>query len=104
MLLNTSGLTLKWFWYIHTFVSDQIQKIHLSTAPQQWRYVSTKNNPADLASRGSSASEILTSSWFTGPQFLWEKEIPPATDVITEIQIRDPEVKRIQTLNTQTSE
>lgn len=32
------------------------------------------------------------------------KEIPPATDVSAEIQIRDPEVKRIQTLDTQTLE
>lgn len=88
----------------HTFVSNRIQKIHLSSSPQQWRYVSTTDNPADIASRGSSASEILTSSWFKGPRFLWEKEIPPATDVSTEIQIGDPEVKRIQTLNTQTRE
>ena len=88
----------------HTFVSNRIQKIHLNSSPQQWRYVSTSNNPADLASRGSSATEILTSSWFTGPRFLWEKEIPPAADVSTEIQIGDPEVKRIQTLKTQTLE
>lgn len=81
----------------HTFVSNRIQKIHLSTTPQQWRYVSTNDNPADLASRGSTAKEILTSNWLTGPWFLWEKEIQPAVDVITEIQIGDPEVKRIQT-------
>ncbi|XP_058481739.1 uncharacterized protein LOC131457006 [Solea solea] len=88
----------------HTFVSNRVQKIHLSTAPQQWRYVSTNNNPADLASRGSNASEILTSRWLSGPHFLWEKEIPPAVDVVTEVQIGDPEVKRIQTLHTWTSE
>lgn len=86
----------------HTFVSNRIQKIHLSSSPQQWRYVSTSDNPADFASRGLSAREILTSSWFKGPLFLWEKEIPPATDVSAEIQIGDPEVKRIQALNTQT--
>ncbi|XP_058509227.1 uncharacterized protein LOC131475275 [Solea solea] len=88
----------------HTFVSNRVQKIHLSTAPQQWRYVSTNNNPADLASRGSNASEILTSRWLSGPHFLWEKEIPPAVDVVTEVQIGDPEVKRTQTLHTWTSE
>lgn len=90
--------------HFHTFVSNRIQKIHLSSSPERWRYVSSKDNPADLASRGSSASEILASSWFTGPRFLWEKEIPPATDVSIEIQIGDPEVKRIQSLNTQTLE
>ncbi|XP_038150062.1 uncharacterized protein LOC119789301 [Cyprinodon tularosa] len=88
----------------HTFVANRIQKIQLSSSPQQWRYVSTKDNPADIASRGSSASEILISSWFSGPQFLQEKEIPPATNVCTEIQIGDPEVKRIQILRTQKQE
>ena len=86
----------------HTFVSNRIQKIHLNSSPQQWRYVATNDNPADIASRGSSAGELLTSSWFKGPQFLWEKEIPSASDISAEIQIGDPEVKRIQTLNTDT--
>lgn len=85
----------------HTFMSNRIQKIHLNSSPQQWRYVLTDDNPADIASRGSCVSEFLISSWFTGPQFLHEKEIPPAPDVNTEIQIGDPELKRIQTLNTQ---
>lgn len=35
---------------------------------------------------------------------LWEKEITPATDISAEIQIGDPEVKRIQALNTQTQD
>lgn len=85
---------------IHTLMSNRIQKIHLRTSPQQWRYVPTDRNPADIASRGSSANELATSRWFTGPQVLWEKEIPPPRDVVTEIPIGDPEVKRIQTFNT----
>lgn len=86
----------------HTFVSNRIQKIHLTTTPQRWRYVPTDKNPADIASRGSSVSELLTSDWITGPLFLWEKEIPPAEEVITEIPVGDPEVKR--SLNVQTTE
>ncbi|XP_032396233.1 uncharacterized protein LOC116704734 [Etheostoma spectabile] len=88
----------------HTFVSNRIQKVRLSTTPEQWRYVPTDKNPADLASRGSSASKLVTSNWFTGPQFLWEKELPPAVYTVTEIQIGDPEVKGVQTLNVQTKE
>ncbi|XP_041850910.1 uncharacterized protein LOC121646099 isoform X1 [Melanotaenia boesemani] len=65
---------------------------------------SQRQNPADLASRGACASELLTSKWFTGPDFLWEKTIPPALEVITEISLGDPEVKRAQTLNVQTKE
>lgn len=88
----------------HTFVSNRIQKIHLSTTPQQWRYVSTDKNPADLASRGSSASKLLTSNWFTGPKFLWEKEVSPEVEVIPEIPVGDPEVKRVQALNLESAE
>ncbi|XP_034537461.1 uncharacterized protein LOC117811344 [Notolabrus celidotus] len=88
----------------HTFVSNRIQRIHLSTTPQQWRYVPTDKNPADLASRGSNASELCSSSWFKGPQFLWEKDLPPAADVFTETPVGDPEVKKVQILNTQTKE
>lgn len=57
----------------HTFVANRVQKIHLSTTPQQWRYVPTDQNPADHASRGLTVSELLSSDWFTGPKFLWEK-------------------------------
>lgn len=84
----------------HTFVSNRIQKIRLSSFPHQWRYVHTDQNPADIASRGSSASELITSNWFTGPQFLWNKEIPTATDIDTEIPLGDPEVKKVHALNT----
>lgn len=55
-------------------------------------------NPADLASRGSSVSELITSNWITSPHFLWEKEISKAVDVIREIPIGDPEVKRVLTM------
>lgn len=36
----------------HMFVANRVQRIHLSTVPQQWRYVPTKDNPADHVSRG----------------------------------------------------
>ena len=57
-----------WFWsdskillgYIandshrfHTFVANRVQQIREHTEPSQWRYVSTKENIADLASRGT---------------------------------------------------
>lgn len=79
----------------HVFLTPLCQTGYTKyiSAPQQWRYVSANDNPTDLASRGSSADEVLTSSWLTGPRFLWEKEIPPVADVITEIQIRNPEVE-----------
>ena len=35
----------------------------------------------------------MKSKWFSGPAFLWEKEIPPSEEEIPTIQIGDPEVK-----------
>ena len=87
----------------HTFVANRVQKIHLNTNPKQWRYVSTDENPADHASRGLRASELLSSNWFTGPKFLWAKDIAPPAENIPQLSIGDPEVKRAQALNTGTS-
>ncbi|KAL3973900.1 serine/threonine kinase 17 [Sarotherodon galilaeus] len=83
----------------HTFVSNRVQRIRLNSSPQQWRYVPSEENPPDIASRGSGASELIISDWFKGPQFLWEKEIPPPADIDMNIPLGDPEVKKVQALN-----
>ncbi|XP_053733153.1 uncharacterized protein LOC128765925 isoform X1 [Synchiropus splendidus] len=88
----------------HTFVSNRVQKIRLMTSPQQWRYISSEENPADLASRGSTADQLVTSGWFSGPQFLWQRELPPEIEFIPDVQIGDPEVKGVQPLNVQCTE
>lgn len=88
----------------HTFVANRIQKIHLSTTHQQWRYISTDQNPADHASRGLTISELMSSDWFTGPAFLWEREILLPDEAIPELPVGDPEVKGAQTLSTKTTE
>lgn len=83
----------------HTFVANRIQKIHLSTTSQQWRYIPTDQNPADYASRGLTVKELLSSDWFTGPKFLWEAEVT-TEEITTELILGDPEIKRAQALNT----
>lgn len=88
----------------HTFVSNRVQRIHLSTNPQRWRYISTDQIPADHASRGLTVSELLSSNWFIGPKFLWEKEIFPCTEVTLDLPLGDPEVRKFQVLNTRTIE
>ncbi|XP_067275875.1 uncharacterized protein [Pseudorasbora parva] len=86
----------------HTFVANRVQRIHHSTTPQQWRYIPSEENPADYASRGMSVNDLVTSSWFRGPNVLWKRQIPPPLDVNTQLPIGDPEVKKAQSLNTQT--
>ncbi|XP_064647101.1 uncharacterized protein LOC135499959 [Lineus longissimus] len=54
-----------------TFVANRIAVIHDGTTPGQWKYVPTKQNPADYASRGMSAKAILNDTkWSQGPDFL----------------------------------
>ncbi|KAI3374356.1 hypothetical protein L3Q82_005959 [Scortum barcoo] len=88
----------------HTFVANQVQKIHLSSVPQQWSYVPTNENPADHASRGLTPCELLSSTWFTGPEFLWNKEIKLSAEEIPELTIGDPEVRHAAVLSTRTTE
>ena len=43
---------------------------------EQWRYVPSKRNPADHASRGLGIADVKgqTSTWIHVPKFLWQKE------------------------------
>ena len=57
----------------HTYVANRVQQIRDHTTPDQWNYVESKHNPADDASRGLSAQNLLQSPrWIRGPAFLWE--------------------------------
>lgn len=59
-----------------TFVANRISEIHSTLEPSQWSHVSTKNNPADCASRGVQPSELADLDlWKFGPKFLWDKEV-----------------------------
>ena len=77
----------------HMFVANRVQIIRSNTDTKKWRHMDTKNNPADHASRGLSAEELMRSNWFIGPAFLWEKEIRNRKEEIPNIRIGDPEVK-----------
>ncbi|XP_041947173.1 uncharacterized protein LOC121708505, partial [Alosa sapidissima] len=54
-----------------TFVANRVNAIREMTKVKQWRYINTKQNPADCASRGLKASALLNSKvWLNGPEFL----------------------------------
>lgn len=86
-----------------TFVANRVSIIHEGSDVNQWYYVDTKNNPADDASRGLSATELSSDSarWLKGPEFLhmrrdsWPKQ--PCD--LKEIEEDDPEVKREKNVN-----
>ena len=90
----------------HVFVANRVQEIREQTSPGQWHYVATKSNPADLASRGVRAQELLDSHlWWNGPDFLWNacKDWNAPLDVPS-ILPNDPELKKVSALATQTPE
>ncbi|XP_025755466.1 uncharacterized protein LOC109196819 [Oreochromis niloticus] len=101
-----------------TYMNDIIQRVDVeetndngpegetrnNAAPRQWFYVPTSENPADIASRGTSVGELLSSNWLTDPQFLWEKKLNLPTKESIELLVGDPEVRKVQTLNSQTTE
>ena len=58
-----------------TFVANRVSAIREQSLPCQWRYVHTELNPADDASRGISADDIVKPTrWIKGPDFLWKDE------------------------------
>ena len=61
----------------HTFVVNGVQVLRSITDTKEWRYIDTKNNPVDHAFSGLNAEELMKSNWFSGPAFLWDKEICP---------------------------
>ena len=80
-----------------TFVANRITTIHEGSRQDQWYYVNTGSNPADDASGGLSAEELIHKTrWINGPPFLWEVEDcwPRQPDVPVKIREDDPEVKK----------
>ena len=88
----------------HVFVANRIQQIRNFSNPEQWYYVNTSMNPADLTSRGMSAVRMAEESlWWRCPNFLSEQtlvldEIPANIELSSD----DPEVKKSVALTTNT--
>lgn len=78
------------------FVASRVGFIHEFSEPEQWNYVPTKMNSADLPTRGLTVHELETCNfWWNGPEFLtkspeeWPKrrgEIRPAEEADSEIR------------------
>lgn len=77
------------------FVAHRIAEIREYTKPADWRYVPTKLNPADHATKWKSWTNYIPNDWFTGPEFLlsasqnWPEEptnLPEINEDILEIR------------------
>ena len=77
-------------------MANWVSTIRDATHVSQWRYINTKDNPADYAFRGMKVGDLLAGgSWIEGPRFLFDPEKDWPSD-ITEAAIAadDVEVKR----------
>ena len=67
-----------------TFVENHVEEIRDNTDPASWSHCPGKENPADVASRGTTAEKLLNSSWWRGPDWLssspenWPKKMSVA--------------------------
>ena len=77
----------------HTYVANRIQSIHTYTKPSQWHHVPTADNPADVASRGATPSQLMDCGWIQGPQFLHEAWSAETTEA--PLLDEDPEVRSV---------
>ncbi|XP_065368808.1 uncharacterized protein LOC135961242 [Calliphora vicina] len=72
-----SEITLHWIQThpstLATFVSNRVSEIQELSGQATWRHVPTKENPADIVSRGCNVEELVDSVWFNGPKFLLEE-------------------------------
>lgn len=71
------------FWLTTTpkklkvFVQRRVAEIQRSTSAEQWGYVATQENPADIPTRDISVSDLSESElWRKGPTCLQEREYP----------------------------
>ncbi|XP_072400544.1 uncharacterized protein [Diabrotica undecimpunctata] len=72
---SDSEIVLAWLRSHHSrwnqFVANRVAQIQENSSHSHWRHVKSKDNPADILSRGMMPSNILNSTlWFHGPQFL----------------------------------
>lgn len=58
-----------------TFVANRTSEVITSFPPSHWRHIGSKQNPADVASRGISPAELVNHHlWWNGPSFLQNSE------------------------------
>ena len=78
----------------YVYVANRVELIRSMSTPEQWRYVETDLNPADLATRGVPSSKLMETSWLVGPEFLRKPERTLPTNEMFALVASDPEVRK----------
>ena len=94
----------------HIFFANRVQAIRNQSEPNQWKYVSTKENPADYPSRRVIVSDFLIcEQWKSGPNFLWLPKLSwPEQPFLgnqcdSELEIRKPAISCSITIRQQSN-
>lgn len=81
----------------HLFVANRVQAIHDASNVDQWRYVTSSQNPADDASRGQTVANFVKNDrWLSGPKFLSEPSDSWEESRIFPVNVEDVEVKKVK--------
>ena len=69
-------------------VENRVNSIRASVPPQCWRHCPGKENPADIPSRGMTASELSRNRlWLSGPDWLSTSQDLPDEDMGTDAEV-----------------
>jgi hypothetical protein len=97
---SDSMVTLSWIAAVSTkwqsFVAHRVAEIQSLTKINQWHYVKTDQNPADLITRGMAPNEHdKLHLWFCGPSFLLQdkKQWPTLNEKIVQMDV--PEQRKV---------
>lgn len=100
-----STITLAWIksppqrW--NTFVANGVSSIQRELPEVQWGHVKSKQNPADICSRGSSAIQLKENQlWWSGPT--WLKDLEHKNESVVEINTTEEQQKNAIILKIET--
>ena len=76
------------------YVTSRVESILHSSKSEQWHYINTSENPADIATKAHTPKQLINTPWFSGPQFLQQgsyllprREKVPLPEVVEEVTV-----------------
>ena len=83
-----SKVVLGYFWSesrrFYVYIANRVEIIRKISTPDQWKYVKSSNNPANLATRGLQAKDLTELEWLDGPAFL--RNVTDDTSILEPVQ------------------
>jgi len=92
------------FWtsrcLFQTYLGNRLSTIRDSSDPLQWRYVDSKRNTVDVASRGETLLHRHKAEMFSGPGFVWNhyRHWPEMPGNMSSVEHDDSEITRNATI------